>query len=316
MTEEVYDVIIAGAGPAGTTAAIYAARSGFRTLLLDKARIGGALGMAHQVANYPGLGFKEPLSGAELLALMHEHAEYFGAIFHPFQIYGFELSSQPFRLITAERVYQATALVIASGARSRSSWIAGERELVGHGVAYCATCDGPFFAGRDVAVVGNSEEALTEAIVLSGYVNRIHLINPTARFLADESEIAAIKADDKITIHSNSTLRAINGNGMVNHIEIVGPGGSKENIPVEGVFLYLAGNRPATEFLNGQVVLDDDGYIVTGPELETSVTGVYAVGDVRGNRLRQVVIATADGAMAAMAIDRRLRKRSKLISQR
>ncbi|MCL5257526.1 MAG: FAD-dependent oxidoreductase [Chloroflexi bacterium] len=316
MNEETYDVIVSGAGPAGTTAAIYTARSGLSTLLLDKARIGGALGMAHQVANYPGLGFKEPLSGAGLLELMHAHAESFGVVFRPFQVYGFELSTEPFRVITATQVYQAKALVIAAGARSRSNWIPGERELVGHGVAYCATCDGPFFADKDVAVVGNSEEAVTEALVLAGYVSHIFLINPTSRFLAEDGEAAAVTSNEKIEVLFNSTIQSIEGDGAVTHVQVAGPQGAQRAVPVQGVFLYLAGNKPATDFLDGQLTLDQEGYIVTGPELDTSVPGVYAAGDVRGNRLRQVVIATADGAMAAMAIDRRLRKRAKLISQR
>lgn len=316
MPDNVYDVVVAGAGPAGTTAALYTSRAGFKTLLLDKAKVGGALSWAHQIENYPGIGFREPISGAGLLMLMHEHAQKFGAEFHPYQVYGFELSVQPFRVVTSPQVFEARALVVASGARSRSRPVPGEEELTGRGVAYCATCDGPFFAGHDVAVVGNSEEALTEAFTLSGYVSSIHLVNPTGRFIAEEEDVEALKANPKVQIHFNRAVSAIEGNEKVERLRLEAPGGLTETLPVQGVFLYLAGNKPGTEFLQGQVELDAEGYIVTDAELQTSVPGVYAAGDIRGNKLRQVLIAGADGAMAAMAIDKRLRGRSKIVSQR
>jgi len=309
MFDEVYDVAIIGAGPAGSTAAIYAARARLKTLLLDKAALGGALALTPRIANYPGLGFDRPLSGAELLRLMHQHAIHFGAEFVQTQVYAVDLSVEPKQIITADRVYASHTIIIATGAGARTRRLPGEEELLGRGVSYCATCDGAFFQDQEVAVVGNNEEAVTEAQVLTRYARLVHVLSPTSHLIADPEAVAALEANPRVIIRLHYPVRAILGKEAVEAVVVEQPDGQRGTIPVTGVFIYLPGNKPATAFLEGQVELDERGYIITGPDLQTSVPGVFAAGDVRGNPVQQVTLATADGTLAALAADRFLRKR-------
>ncbi len=311
MASESYDVIIAGAGPSGTSAAIYLARSGFKTLLLDRSKIGGALSMAREIANYPGLGYEKPISGAELITRMHQHAENFGAEFQPFRVYGFDLSGETRTVFTAEASYSARSVIIATGARERSNLIPGEAQYVGRGVAYCVTCDGPLFRDKTVAIVGNSEEALTESLALADYAAKLYILNPDKRFWAAQQTIDLLKNNPKVSMLMGSAVSEIQGNANVQSVLVSGSDGAVETLSVDGVFNYMTGDRPATDITNGQVDLDDIGYVKVGKDLQSSVPGVFAVGDVRGNDVRQVITSAADGARAAVMVDKMLRQQAK-----
>ena len=313
--EELYDVVIIGAGPGGASAAIYAARAGLSTLLLDRSVMGGALALTAHIANYPGLGYKEPLAGSELLKLMREHAESFGARLVQSQVYGVDLHGEEKTVITADRVYRAKAVIIAAGAGSRDRKLPGEDEFLGRGVSYCATCDAAFFAGRDVAVVGNSYEAVEEAAVLARLSRSVSVVTGANKMMAGPHELEALTKKPNVSLRLQHAPLAIVGAQAVEGLRVRTPKGQEEIVPAEGVFVYLPGGRPATQFLEGQVKLDERGYVVTNDEMETSVPGVYAVGDVRGRPVRQVVLAAADGCMAALAAERHLRHRERPTSQ-
>ncbi len=306
---------IIGAGPAGTTAAIYAARARLRVVLIDKAKLGGALAITAKIANYPGLGYDRDLSGAELLRLMHEHAESFGAEFMQSQVFGVNLAGEVKEVYTAEGVCRAKTLIIATGAGTREDKLPGEEEFLGRGVSYCATCDGAFYAGRPVAVLGNSQEALEETLTLAKFASRIDLFCPTAKLKADPDAVAAVAALPTVKVHVRHRALAIVGEDTVRALRVTSPTGER-TVPVDGVFIYLPGNRPATGFLAGLLELDAAGYVVTDAEMATSVPGVFAAGDVRGNPVQQVVIAAADGCLAALAADRYINKRARALSQR
>jgi len=313
--EPLYDVAIVGAGPAGATAAIYAARARLRVVLVDKAQLGGALGITHRIANYPGVGYNEALSGAELLRRMHEHAASLGAEFVQSQVYGLNLAQEVKEVYTADRVLRAKTIIIATGAGSRQNKLPGEEEFLGRGVSYCATCDAAFFVGRTVAVVGNSEEAVEEALVLAKYAATVHVFCQTSEFIAEPGAVRSLQSNPVVHIHTRHRARAIEGADGVRALRLATPQG-EVTLPVDGVFIYLPGNKPATDFLAGTVELDERGFVKTNAELATSQPGVFAAGDVRGNQLQQVVIAAADGCIAGLAADRYIKKRQRVVSQR
>ncbi|MHB1134046.1 MAG: NAD(P)/FAD-dependent oxidoreductase [Chloroflexota bacterium] len=310
-----YDLAIVGAGPAGTTAAIYAARARLSVIMIAKAKLGGALGITHRIANWPGSGYDRPLSGAELLRQMHEHAASFGAEFLQSEVYALLLEGTPKEIVTAEGNLKAKTVLIATGAGSRLNRLPGEEEFMGSGVSNCAICDAAFYVGRAVAVVGSSQEAVEEALVLARFAGHVHVLCPTAEFIAEPDAVAELRAQPNVTILPLHRLRAIQGEQTVNGV-LVAHDGLEEVLPVEGVFVYLPGNRPATAFVEGQVELDERGFIVTDAELMTSQPGVFAAGDVRGGPVQQVVMATADGCLAALGAERYIKQRERLTAQR
>lgn len=310
-----YDIAIIGAGPGGTTAAIYGARARLKVALIDKAKLGGALGMTAKIANWPGSGYERQLGGAELLRLMHEHAEAFGAEFVQSEVYAVSLDGEVKEIITAEGVIRAKTVIIATGAGSRDNKLPGEEEFLGRGVSHCATCDAAFYAGRTVVVVGNSQEAVEEALTLAKFAGTVKVVCQTAKLVAEEQAVAALAACENVSVLPRYHAKAIEGQETVTGLLVTHPGG-EEVLPADGVFMYLPGNRPAIGFLAGQVELDERGFIKTNAELETSTRGVYAVGDVRGAAVQQVVVAAADGCMAALAAERFISKRGRLLSQR
>jgi thioredoxin reductase (NADPH) len=310
-----YDVIIVGAGPGGASAAIYAARAGLRTLMLDRSVMGGALARTSHIANYPGLGYREPLAGTDLLRMMREHAESLGARMVQSQVYGVELEDEEKSVVATDNVYTGRALIIATGAGSRDNKLPGEEEHLGRGVSYCATCDAAFFAGRDVVVLGNSYEAVEEAAVLARQARSVVVVTGSSRMLADKHEVDALLSRGNVSLRLQHTPLAVVGEQVVTGLRVRTPVGREEIIPADGIFVYLPGAKPATEFLENKVRLDEHGYIITNENMETSVPGVYAVGDVRGRPIRQVVLAAADGCLAALAAERYLRHTTKTTSQ-
>ncbi|MDA8218536.1 MAG: FAD-dependent oxidoreductase [Dehalococcoidales bacterium] len=313
--QTLYDVAIVGAGPGGSTAAIYAARARLKVIMVDKAKLGGALGITAKIANWPGSGYKQPLSGAELLREMHEHAIAFGAEFVQTQAYGVNPEGKVKEVYTAVDTYRANTLIIATGAGSRENKIPGEDEFLGRGVSHCATCDAAFFAGRTVAVLGNTQEAVEEALYLTKFARVVHVFTPAAKFLAEPEAIHELETNPVVELHNRHRIVGIEGDTLVHGLRVA-QGGEETVVSVEGVFVYLPGNKPATGFLEGLVDLDERGFVITDDQRQTSQPGVFAVGDVRGAPVQQVVIAAADGCIAALAADRYINKRARTLSQR
>jgi thioredoxin reductase (NADPH) len=305
--EHLYDIIILGAGPGGTTAAIYAARAGLRTIMVDKVHLGGQMVASERIANYPG--YPEAISGRELLAAMRKQAQQHGAEFLVSEVLEVDLGGEIKKAFCYHGEYQARALIIATGAGERKSKIPGEEEFLGRGVSYCATCDGPFFKGEEVAVVGDSEEAAQEALFLAQLARRVHLLLPKGGLRASPDLVRQAQETPQLVFHPHQRVKRVVGSGTVSGVECQGQDGSITLLPVKGIFFYLLGAMPATGFLRGALALDENGYVVVDENMGTSVPGVYAVGDVRRGVLKQIVTAAADGAVAAMAAESYIRQR-------
>ncbi len=306
---EVYDVVIIGGGPAGGSAAIYTARADLTMLVIDKGLTAGALGMASKIANYPGL--PEPISGAALVRRIRDQARSFGATFIDEKALRVDLEGDPKQVWTGEGKHEGHAVIIATGAMGRTGRFPGEERLLGRGVSYCATCDAAFFREQEVVVAGYNDEAIEEALTLTRFATNVHFLNPRSSFLAPEELIAELKRHDKVTIYPSSRIKEIVGDDRVEAVEITA-GGEKRTIEVDGVFIYLQGTLPITDFLNEQVSTNDEGCLVVDETFQTSVEGVFAVGDVLCKHVKQAAIAAAEGVEAAIAVDRYLHGREQL----
>ena len=309
-SDTTYDVLIIGGGPAGTSAAIYTMRAGLSTLILDKGIHNGALAMATKIANYPGI--PETITGAELLRRMHDQALGFGAQLLLDRVLSAELATDPKVVWGTQGLYHGRAVVIATGSMGRTQTVPGEERLLGRGVSYCATCDGAFYRGHEVAVLGDSAEALEEALLLTRWASRVHLLAPSGEFRAPQNLAAEIRQHPAIELHPATRVLEILGNNTVTGVRVASRAGDERLLAVTGVFIYTQGNRPITDFVKGQLELSASGCIVVDESRQTSVPGVFAVGDVLCTHLRQAVIAAADGAIAGMALERYLSGRAKL----
>jgi thioredoxin reductase (NADPH) len=305
-----YDVIIIGGGPGGASAAIYTARADLRTLVIDKGLTAGALGITGKISNYPGV--PGPVTGAELVEIMREQAESFGAEFLTDKVVGVELKSEPKMVMAGTGSFYAKAVILATGSMGRTSSVKGEEELLGRGVSYCATCDGAFFRDKTVAVVGNNDEALEETLFLTKFAEKIHLIVPTPEMKARDVLLAEVEASPKIDVRMGTRLKEISGNGTVKSIRIHPRGGSEEELPVSGAFVYLQGGKPITDYLMEQLETSPDGCLVVDSEMQTAVPGVFAIGDLLCSHIKQAVIAASDGVIAAIATDKFINDRKKV----
>ena len=306
-----YDVIIIGGGPAGASAAIYTARSELRTLVIDKGLTAGALGVTSKISNYPGV--PGPISGAKLVEIMREQAESFGAKFITDKVVGITIDGEQKEVIAGTGNFTAKVIILATGAMGRTSTVKGEEELLGRGVSYCATCDGAFFRDQDVAVVGNNDEALEEALFLTKYAKNIHLIVPTPELKAREVLAHEVAESPKIQVRLGTRLKEITGNGRVDSILIHPRKGELETVPVTGAFVYLQGSQPITDYLMGQLDTTAEGCLVVDSEMQTSMPGVFAVGDLLCTHIKQAVVAASDGVLAAVAADKYVNGRKKAV---
>jgi thioredoxin reductase (NADPH) len=293
-----YDLIIIGGGPAGLTAAIYSARARLRTLILEKMVIGGMATMTYEIENYPG--FSEPVSGMDLMRKMEEQARRFGTEFGFETIEKITKTKNVFHLkTTSGKDYETRAIIIASGTQTKKLPVPGEEKYRGRGVSYCATCDGAFYQGKDVAVVGGGNASLEEAIFLTRFVNKVTVIHRRNEFRADPLYIERAKANPKIYFVMESEVVEISGEQMVEEVTIKNViNGVKSKLKVNGVFVYI-GAQALSGFVENLVKLDDKGYINVDKNMQTSAKGVFAAGDVCSKSLRQVVTAVSDGAVAA-----------------
>lgn len=311
--EKVYDVVIIGAGPAGSSAALYAARAKLSTLVIDRSPASGALAITHKIANYPGVD--EELTGQELLQRMHRQARKFGAEFVRLAVLGVDLSGEIKEVFLPNYSVRARTLIIATGARGRNRMIEGEEKFLGRGVSYCATCDGAFYEGRRVIVIGDQEESVHETWNLSRIATHIDLVIP-GKNIVGVPESALSELPDNVTVHTRTVPRAIVGDAKVEGLQVLTSDRQQLTLPADGIFIFLSGTKPGTDFLEGEIPLDDEGYLEINEAMETVIPGVYAIGDARRTPVKQAVIAAADGALAALSADRYLNKRSRLLAQR
>lgn len=305
-----YDVLIIGGGPAGATAAIYTARAGLRTMVIDKGLTAGALGITGKIANYPGLNAE--ISGAQLLENMRAQARSFGAEFVSDKVIGVDLLPEQKTVFGNEGTYTGRAVIIATGSMGRGTRVKGEDELLGRGVSYCATCDAAFFRDQDVAVSGNSDEAIEEAQFLTRFVNRVHFLCPTPELKAPQHLVDEITANEKVHLYMGASLKEVIGDGKVEAVRFAERGLAEQLLPVSGAFIYLQGGKPITDFLVGQLELSESGCLLVNDEYQTSIPGVFAVGDILCNHIKQAVVAAADGAVAGMAVEKTLRGRKQI----
>lgn len=311
MEQVIQDVVVIGGGPAGASAALYAARAGLKTLVIDKGLTTGALGVTNRIANYPGL--TEEISGAELLTRMREQARSFGAVFANDKIIGVDLLPEEKTIYGNQDSYRGRVVIIATGSMGRGAKIKGEAELVGRGVSYCATCDAAFFRDQAVLVAGSSDEALEEALYLTRFANRVYLISPTDDLRAPAELIADLLANPKVTLYKEAKLKEIIGEENVQAARFKPKGEDEKVVSVSGAFIYLQGGHPITDFLDGQVEITATGCVAVDKEFRTTAPGVFAVGDVLCNHIKQVVIAAGEGALAGMAADKVLRGRRQIV---
>ncbi len=313
--ERVYDVIIIGAGPAGSSAAIYTARAGLSTLVLYRAEADGALGVTQQIENYPGI--RGPISGYELLKLIRDHAKDFGAEFVRGKVIATDLTEEIKKVYTIDgREFKSRALIIASGAMERTHKYRGEEELLGRGVSYCGVCDAAFFKNRPVAVIGEDDYALEETEFISRFASKIYLVVPSSRIKAPHEMIEEIQEKENVEILLHHRVIDILGTSVVEGIRLKDIDSKEEKtLQVDGVFIFLGGNKPSVDFLMNQVEMTQDHCIVVNEENMTSVPGVFACGDVLCNNIKQAVIAAADGVKTALAVDKYLNRKAKISAQ-
>jgi len=307
--ERIWDIAIAGGGPSGATAALYAARAGWSTVVIDKGIAAGALGMTSKITNFPGVG--GVVTGAQLVDRIRAQAIAFGASFSLHRVTAASLSNAGKTLYAGEEAFRARAVIIATGSMGRTQSIPGEKRLTGRGVSYCATCDGFFFRGKEVAVVGNSDEALEEALHVARFAGRVLLLSPASGLRASDALVEQVSANEHIEIRTSCRVREITGESGVEAV-VVEADGAEERVPVAGVFIYLQGGKPILDFVAGQLDTTEDGCLRVDDTFQTSVAGVFAAGDVLCKHVKQAVIAAAEGARAAVAADRFLSGRPSL----
>lgn len=292
-----YDVIVVGGGPGGCTAALYCVRAGLSTLMLEKLSAGGQMATTTEIDNYPG--FDEGVDGFELGDRMLRGAERFGTVTEYAEVTAMDLIACPKRVVTSSGVFEADAVIIATGANPRELGLEGESSLRGRGVSYCATCDGMFFRGKTVAVAGGGNTAVADALTLSKYCEKVYLVHRRDELRASAVYNEPLQRAGNIELVLNVFI-----DGIIHDKSVTGlslrrrDSGETFSIACDGVFVAI-GRDPDTSLVRDQLTLDASGYIVAGEDTRTNVPGVFAVGDVRTKPLRQVVTAAADGAVAA-----------------
>lgn len=292
-----YDMIIIGGGPGGYTAALYAARAGLDTVVLEKLSAGGQMALTTQIDNYPG--FPEGVDGFQLGEDMRAGAERFGAKTVYAEVFEADLKKEPKEIRTSDGTFYGKTVVIATGANPRELGVEGEQALVGKGVNYCAACDGMFYKGKTVAVIGGGNTAAAEAMHLSRICQKVYLIHRRDTLRATQIYHAPLENADNVEFRWNSRVIRLIHEDRLTGIEIADVHtGERQEISLDGIFVSI-GRRPNTELVAGQLQLDESGYIIADESTRTNIPGVFAVGDVRTKAVRQIVTAVADGAVAA-----------------
>lgn len=305
----VYDMIIVGGGPGGYTSALYAARAGFNVLVLEKFSAGGQMALTHQIDNYPG--FEDGIDGFSLADKMKKQAERFGARSENAEVIKVNLTVNPKEIETAKGTFLSKTVVLASGANPRELGVDKETELIGQGVAYCASCDGMFYRGKTVVVVGGGNTAAADAILLSRIAKKVIIIHRRDTLKATRIYHEPLMNTENVEFKWDSTVTELLHEDKITGVKIKNVKTGEESIiDCDGVFVSV-GRKPATDFLGSQLDLDENGYIIADETTKTSIPGVYAVGDIRTKQLRQVVTAVSDGAMAVHSAEEYLAEEHK-----
>lgn len=300
--DRAYDVIIIGGGPAGLSAGLYAARASLSTLLIEKGILGGQIANVEHVENYPG--FPEGISGFQLGQAMHQQATKYGLETVAAEVTAIELGKKGKVVKTTEGEYLAKVLIMATGAEPNRLGVPGEERLLGHGVSYCATCDGPLFRDKVVAVIGGGDSAVEEALILTRFASRVILIHRRDQLRAAKLFQQRAFANQKMEFLWDTVVEEILGDDKVKGLSLRNvKTGERSTLEVSGVFIYV-GLHPNTEFLRGLLRLDAQGHIVTNEEMQTEVAGIFAAGDIRQNSPRQVITAAGDGATASLSAEK------------
>ena len=292
----VYDMVIIGGGPGGYSAALYAARAGLDVVVLERLSAGGQMALTHQVDNYPG--FAEGIDGFTLGMQMQDGAERFGAKTEYAEVKSMDLLAEPKRIETSEGTFFGKTVVYAAGAGPRKLGLPEEEKMAGRGVHYCAACDGMFYKGKTVVVVGGGNSAVADALILSRLAEKVILVHRRDQLRAEKVYHKALEEAKNLEFRWNSVVSEVLHEDKVSGIRLKNVSSGEESvIPCDGVFVSI-GRSPNTELLKGQVALDAHGYVSAGESCRTNIPGVFAVGDVRTKALRQIVTAAADGAVS------------------
>ncbi|HPJ34080.1 MAG TPA: thioredoxin-disulfide reductase [Spirochaetota bacterium] len=297
METKVFDLIIIGGGPAGLTAGIYAVRAGLDTQLLEKLSPGGQVINSYEIENYPG--FAEPVPGWRLMAGMEDQARRLGLPIESAEVTALSKNGGIFNIESTGGSYAARSVIIASGAESRKLGVPGEKEFLGRGVSYCATCDGAFFKDKITAVVGGGDVALEEAHFLTRFSSRVYLVHRRDSFRGADILQKRVLGDEKIVPVLSSVVESINGEDKVNSVAVKDvKTGETRNLETDGVFIFV-GYDPITSYLDNSL-LNEKGEVIVDMDMKTGIDGLFAAGDLRSGSKRQIVMAAADGATASM----------------
>lgn len=292
-----YDIIIVGAGPAGLSAAIYGLRAGKSVLLLEKESYGGQIINTPEIENYPGI---KKISGYEFAENLYQQAVDLGAKLLYEAVTAIETEEEIKKVLTIENEYLCKTIILATGAKHRSLGVEREEELAGKGVSYCATCDGMFFKGKDVAVAGGGNTALQDALFLSNYCKKVYLIHRRDQFRAEKRLVDALKEKENIEFVLNCQVTALNGENVLTSIIVRDKNTEKEKeLSVSGIFIAV-GQEPQSQIVQNIIDTDKGGYIISGEECDTNCSGIFTAGDCRTKSIRQLATAVSDGAVAAL----------------
>jgi thioredoxin reductase (NADPH) len=295
--EEEHEVIIIGGGPAGLTAGIYAGRSRLKTLIIEESLIGGLTALTAVIENYPG--FPEGITGKELSKRLEEQAKKFGVKIIEGSVLKVSLNGNWKIIETTNGIFRAPALIICSGTKPKKLGVPGEKEFLGKGVSYCAVCDGAFFTGKKVAVIGGGDSAVEEALYLTRFAEEVIIIHRRDNLRAEKITQEKAFSNPKIKFLWSHLVKAIEGDKKVERLVLEDLKTKEEKIfPIDGVFIYI-GLSPQTDIFQSLLKLDSNGFIITDENMQTSVPGIFAAGDIRVKNLRQIVTALSDGAIAA-----------------
>lgn len=302
MSDSLYDVIVIGGGPGGLSAAQYSARAKLKTVVIDKSPTAGALAYASLIENYPGL--EKPISGIELLNVFRNQALSFGAEYIESQVVGASLEGEIKEVFTLDRTFQGKTVIIATGSMGRKPTINGEADFLGRGVSYCAICDAAFFKGKKVCIIGDSEEAVKEAGVLTRFAETVYLITPSPKLKVKEDHPnLSIK---NLHLLLGQSVISIEGDEVVEKIKLKDASGNETFLELSGVFVYLYGSKPIIDFLQGIVEISENECISVNRMMESNIAGVFAAGDVTCTEVRQVIVAASNGCIAALSAEKYL----------
>ncbi len=302
-------VIVIGSGPAGLTAAIYAARATLDPLVIVGNQLGGQISITAEVENYPG--FPEPdLTGPDLVDRMYRQAERFGSRFDYDEVIDVDFSKgSPFTVKTNSNEYETEAVIVTAGASPRRLGVPGEEDFIGRGVSFCATCDGFFFRGRDVVVVGGGDSALEEGLFLTKFANKVNIIHRRDELRAGPTLEKRARANEKIDFIFDSVVDEVIGNGMVTAVQTSNlKTGETNRLSTDGVFIYI-GHYPNSKFLEGHLAMDEHGYVIADEKMRTSVEGIFAAGEIQDSYFRQIATSVGQGCAAAIQCEKWLSER-------